>query len=122
MVFGTKKLFKGQHTIPQYQTNHPLWKSDWEYSRYSQMTISGRKDAKAGNFVFNYILETKSLHFITINGATIKIPKLEFPYGQEKIEQAIKTQWNMSSKLKKEHGTAIAWPLKTTLTITFSNA
>ena len=59
------------------------------------MTISGRKDAKYGNFVFSYEPETKSLHFITPNGVAVEIPNLVFPYGQEKIDQAIQLQMDM---------------------------
>lgn len=112
VVFGSKKLFKSQHTIPRYQDNHPLWKQDWKQSRYNQMTMSGRKDAKAGNFVFSYVLDTKSLHFTAINGVAVEIPNLEFPYGQEKVQNAIETQWAMPAALKKKHGNAIAWAVE----------
>jgi hypothetical protein len=89
VVFGGKKLFKGQHTLHHYWNNHKLWLEDWEHSRYNKMMISGRKDAKYGNFVFTYIVETKNLHFTTLNGVAVDIPNLVFPYGQENVEKAI---------------------------------
>ena len=52
VVFDSKKLFKGQHTLTHYRNNHKQWLVDWEQSRYSKMTISGRKDEKYGHFVF----------------------------------------------------------------------
>ena len=112
VVFGGKKLFKGQHTLQHYRNNHKLWVEDWEQSRYSKMTISGRKDAKYGNFVFAYVSETKNLHFTTLNGVAVEIPNLVFPYGQENVEKAIQTQADMPSNLKKEHGNAIAWSVE----------
>jgi IS605 OrfB family transposase len=109
-VFGTKKLFKGQHTLPKYQDNHDLWLQDWNESRYNQMTISGRKDAKYGNFVFSYEPETKSLHFMTPDGVAVEIENLLFPYGQENIDCAIDFQ--LSTKDKKKHGNPIAWSVE----------
>ncbi|MEQ2528548.1 IS200/IS605 family accessory protein TnpB-related protein [Bacillaceae bacterium CLA-AA-H227] len=110
VVFGTKKLFKAQHTIENYQTDHQQWRKDWEQSRYNQMTISGRKDAKVGNFVFCYIPETRELNFKTPDGTQIKIENLVFPYGQEQVDHAIETQ--MRCKNKKKYGKSIAWSVE----------
>ncbi|WP_185819433.1 IS200/IS605 family accessory protein TnpB-related protein [Bacillus yapensis] len=107
VVFGTKKLFKAQHTIENYQNDHQQWRKDWEQARYHQMTISGRKDAKVGNFVFCYIPETREFHFITPDGTQIRIENLVFPYGQEQVDHAIETQ--MGCKNKKKYGKPIAW-------------
>ncbi|RTR27907.1 transposase [Robertmurraya yapensis] len=110
VVFGTKKLFKAQHTKENYQYDHQQWRKDWERSRYNQMTISGRKDAKVGNFVFCYIPETRELHFTTPDGTKIDIENLVFPYGQEQVNHAIETQ--MSCKNKKKYGKPIAWSVE----------
>ena len=53
------------------------------------------KDAKYGNFVFSYEPVIKSFHFITPNGVAVEIPNLMFPYGQDKIDQAIELQIDM---------------------------
>ena len=112
VVFGRKKLFKSQYTLPKYQDNHENWAHEWRQSRYNQMTISGRRDAKYGNFVFSYEPITKNLHFMTPNGVAIEIPNLLFPYGQDKIEQAIQLQMDMPFDLKKKHGTPVAWSVE----------
>ncbi|MCM3650396.1 hypothetical protein [Metabacillus litoralis] len=112
VVFRGEKLFKGQHTLHHYRNNHKQWLKDWEQSRYSKMMISGRKDAKYGNFVFTYVPATKNLHYTTLNGVTIEIPNLQFPYGQENVEKVIQTQVEMSSNLKKNHGNAVAWSIE----------
>jgi anthranilate/para-aminobenzoate synthase component I len=65
VVFGTRKLFKAQHTVEAYQKNPERWKQDFRQARYYQLIISGRKDAKYGNFVFSYNLQTHLLFFTT---------------------------------------------------------
>ena len=112
VVFGSKKLFKGQYTLPKYQDDHGLWVQGWKQARYNKMTISGRKDAKYGNFVFSYEPETRSLHFSTPNGVAVKIPNLLFPYGQEKIDHVIQTQLNMRIDLKRKQGNPVAWSVE----------
>ncbi|TKC14926.1 IS200/IS605 family accessory protein TnpB-related protein [Robertmurraya kyonggiensis] len=110
IVFGTKKLFKAQSTIENYQNDHQQWRKDWEQARYNQMTISERKDAKVGNFVFHYLTDEQELHFKTPNGVAIKIENLVFPYGLEQVNQAIETQ--MNCKNKKKNGKPIAWSVE----------
>ena len=110
VVFGSKKLFKAQYTKENYQNNHKIWQMVWEQSRYNQMTISGRKDAKVGNFVFTYIAENQELHFKTPNGVAVKIKGLEFPYGQANVNHAIETQINC--KEKKKFGKPMAWSVE----------
>ncbi|WP_020060577.1 hypothetical protein [Bacillus sp. 123MFChir2] len=97
VVFGSKKLFKAQHTVDTYVQNHTLWVQDFEQARYNQMLISGRKDAKSGNFVFTYNTETQSLHFTTPNAVAVEIPNLTFPYGQEQVNVAVQKQWKWLS-------------------------
>ena len=103
-TFGGKKTFKSQFTIPHYRKNHKRWKKDFEQKRYFCMQISGRKDAKYGNFVFKYIPETKTLHFHTHEGKPIVIENLEFPYGQDWLDDAIHHQ--------KERKKPIAWKIE----------
>ncbi|MFD1038209.1 IS200/IS605 family accessory protein TnpB-related protein, partial [Virgibacillus byunsanensis] len=109
-VFGGKKLFKHQYTLDTYIQNHDKWKRDFHQKRYSRMTISGRKDAKDGNFVFHYNTESSALSFQTPDGVYVEIPKLVFPYGQEQVNKAIDTQ--VSLKDKKKYGKPISWSVE----------
>ncbi|MEH7457618.1 IS200/IS605 family accessory protein TnpB-related protein [Bacillus sp. JJ1127] len=109
-VFGSKKLCKAQHTVEKYKEDHQLWKHDFTQARYQNMLISGRKDAKSGNFVFTYNPDTQSLRFITPNGITIEIPHLTFPYGQDQVNHAVQTQWDCTNK--KKAGKPIGWAIE----------
>ena len=109
-VFGTKRLFKSQYTKECYLNNHGTWLQAWQQSRYSKMTISGRKDAKHGNFAFNYVIDNQTLHFKAPNGLPVCIENLSFPYGQEEIIATIQTQ--LHCKDKKKHGKPITWSLE----------
>ncbi len=110
VVFGTKKRFKSQFTMEKYSNNHREWKNDWQKSRYRQMTISGRKDAGSGNFIFHYNPDNKKLSFKTPVGVVVSIEKLYFPYGNELVESSIFTQ--QSCKNKKKCGKPIAWSVE----------
>ncbi|MGM0900691.1 MAG: IS200/IS605 family accessory protein TnpB-related protein [Bacillota bacterium] len=110
VVFGGKKLFKRQHTLEQYKINHSLWKRKFEQARYNQMLISGRKDSANGNFVFTYSTNSNNLSFQTPNGVRVNIEGLVFPYGQEKVHDAVVTQ--LSTKDKKKYGKAISWSIE----------
>jgi IS605 OrfB family transposase len=110
VVFGSKKLFKSQFTIDTFKNDHKQWSKKWEENRYRTMTISGRKDAASGNFVFQYDVETHILTFKTPEGVLLKVEDLLFPYGQEKVETAISAQKNC--KDKKKHGKPIAWSIE----------
>ncbi|UFT99794.1 IS200/IS605 family accessory protein TnpB-related protein [Radiobacillus kanasensis] len=112
VVFGTKKLFRSQFTLDTYKNNHDLWKQDWTQSRYNQMTISGRKDAKSGNFVFHYNPKTHQLTFQTPDGTIVHIEDLVFPYGQEQIDSAVEKQMNLQSKDRKLLGKSVGWSIE----------
>ncbi len=87
-TFGSKKLFKAQFTNEKYIDNHDMWLKDFRKARYSTMQISGRKDAKHGNFVFKYDHTTQKLE-IALPGKTITIKGLAFPYRQEDLDAAL---------------------------------
>lgn len=110
VCFGSKKLAKARTTTQKYQTNSKLWKQDWYLSRYGKMTISGRKDAKAGSFVFTYDSDSKVLSFKAINGNVVTFDNLSFPYGQANVDYAIRTQYNL--KNKKTFGKPISWSIE----------
>ena len=110
VCFGSKKLARGRLTQKSYYANLERWKSDWEAARYGKMTISGRKDAKSGNFVFHYHPETHTLTFKAIDQCIIHLADVVFPYGQNHVNHAIQTQMNL--KDKKKFGKPIGWSLE----------
>lgn len=87
-VFGTKGLFKKQFTVEKYKNNHKAWRKEWHKARYSSLKISGRMDAKYGNFVFKYDVATKTLSFDLPGSTTVKVP-VAFKYGQKELDSAI---------------------------------
>lgn len=87
-VFGTKDLFKKQFTVEKYRNNHELWLQEWRKARYSSLRISGRLDAKYGNFVFRYDVETKVLTYDLPDGTQVSVP-VTFRYGQEEVDAAL---------------------------------
>lgn len=109
-VFGSKKLFRSQFTIDEFVRNHDKWKTLFSRARNKQLILSGRKDAKHGNFVFQYVLETKELWMTTSSGKTVQFPSVTFPYGQEMIEEVITTQ--LQCEHKKKQGKPITWSVE----------
>ncbi|EEL49972.1 Transposase, IS605 OrfB [Bacillus cereus Rock3-44] len=109
-VFGSKKLFRSQFTIREFVRNHDKWKTLFSRARNKQLILSGRKDAKHGNFVFQYAPETKELWMTTSSGKTLMFSAVTFPYGQEMIEEVIMIQ--LQCKNKKKHGKPIAWSVE----------
>ncbi|HZG73311.1 MAG TPA: hypothetical protein VEY51_17380, partial [Chondromyces sp.] len=110
VVFGTKKLFKHQFTKREYVSDHGKWREAFKQKRNKQMMISGRKDAKSGNFVFHYNTETNMLTFTSVNGKTATFENVVFPYGQEQVNQAVEKQQNC--KNKKGYGKPITWSIE----------
>lgn len=110
VCFGSKKLAKARCTVRKYQDNPDLWQENWHLARYGKMTISGRKDAKHGNFVFNYNPGNHKLTCKAINGNIVVMEDIVFPYGQENIDDAINTQVNL--KNKKTFGKPISWSIE----------
>ncbi|MGG3522917.1 IS200/IS605 family accessory protein TnpB-related protein, partial [Bacillus pseudomycoides] len=109
-VFGSKKLFRSQFTIDEFVRNHDKWKILFSRARNKQLILSGRKDAKHGNFAFQYVPGTKELWMTISSGKTLMFPSVTFPYGQEVIEEVITTQ--LQCKNKKKHGKPIAWSVE----------
>jgi IS605 OrfB family transposase len=84
VCFGGSKLFKKQFTT---YSSHEAWKNDFQNARNKSFTISGRKDALHGNFVFRY--HGNTLTFSSILGEEIQINNLVFPYGQDIVREAL---------------------------------
>lgn len=110
VVFGSKKLFKSQYTKEPYIKNHKSWKQKFQNKRNTSMMISGRKDARTGNFVFDYEPSTKTLHMKDVRGRVHVFQNVVFPYGQEHVDQAITEQIN--KKDKKQYGKPTGWSLE----------
>ncbi|MDQ0242595.1 IS605 OrfB family transposase [Bacillus fengqiuensis] len=110
VVFGTKKLFKHQYTKEEYVSDHGKWKETFKQKRNKQMIISGRKDAKSGNFVFHYNTETNTLTYTSVTGKVVTFENVEFPYGQKQVNRAVQIQQNC--KNKKGYGKPISWSLE----------
>ncbi|MDM5154653.1 IS200/IS605 family accessory protein TnpB-related protein [Bacillus sp. DX1.1] len=109
-VFGSKKLFRSQFTIDEFIHNHDKWKILFSRARNKQFILSGRKDAKHGNFVFQYVAQNQELWMTTSTGKLVMFPAITFPYGQEIIEEVITNQ--LQCKNKKKHGKPIAWSVE----------
>ena len=99
VCFGSSKLFKKQFTT---NVKHSVWKEQFDRKRNKSFTVSGRCDAVQGNFVFRY--NDKKLVFKSINNKEITIDNLYFPYGQDKVEDAL----NMPKAQRK----AAAWSIE----------
>lgn len=91
-IFGSSKLFLNQYTIEEYQNNHDLWKETYDSARYSSFQVSGRKDAKYGNFAFKYDHINKVLDFVVNEVNKVTFKGVSFPYGQEHINYALTYQ------------------------------
>lgn len=96
--FGGKSFFKKQYTV--YQKNHEVWKDLFHQKRNSTMQISGRKDAKQGNFVFRY--NDYNLSFTVPTGEQIILKEVFFPYGQHHVLKALHSEYGKK---------AVAWEL-----------
>ena len=68
------------------------------------MTISGRKDAAQGNFVFRYDTRSQTLTYKSMSGKEIILTNVAFPYGQEFVNYAVSAIG--------EYRHAVAWRLE----------
>ncbi|GAA3328862.1 hypothetical protein GCM10020331_074540 [Ectobacillus funiculus] len=91
-MFGSRSFFRKQYTMCKDQKSHAAWRHTFRYKRNAKMTISGRKDAKYGNFVFQYDAQSKTLHMRSINGQALVLPYVYFPYGQDQVQESIAAQ------------------------------
>ena len=72
--------------------------------KYKQVSISGRCDAKYGNFVYKYTPFNKTLTFTTFNGKECIIENLNFPYLGDELINALNNKQPIcfGYKLKKD--------------------
>lgn len=102
VCFGSRKLFRAQKTV--YKNLHQEWKNAFRKSRDNGMTISGRKDAAQGNFVFKYDAQTRDLRYRSMDGKEITFHNAGFPYGQKFVDNAVTCE--------KAERQAVAWRLE----------
>ena len=108
-VYGTKDFYRQQHTVKRYRKHHDEWKQEFDNRRYSNMTLSGRKDSKNGNFVVRYEPAKHALYWTTNDGVEQSITNVTFPYGGDIITQAIAAQLQRRTKERLENGQSMAW-------------
>lgn len=93
LVFGSKKLFKSQYTRPRNS-----WYQEFYHKRNYQMQISGRCDAKQGNFVFHYQNDEVT---IKLGKQHISVP-CDFPFMKGELQEALlqpqATAWSIINK------------------------
>ncbi|GAA3329384.1 hypothetical protein GCM10020331_077240 [Ectobacillus funiculus] len=84
------------------------------------MTISGRKDAKYGSFVFQYDAQSQTLHVRSITGQALILPYVYFPYGQDQVQEFVAAQLSCQNK-KSSMASQSVGPSKTMVRTTSSN-
>ena len=75
--------------------------NEFKHNRNKSFGVSGRKDAKFGNFIFKYDCNNKTLNILSPTKETITLKNVYFPYGQELIENYYKVQTNLTTEEKK---------------------
>ncbi|GAA3326958.1 hypothetical protein GCM10020331_064990 [Ectobacillus funiculus] len=100
-----------------------MWRGDMHSvtKRNAKMTLSGRKDAKYGNFVFQYDAQSQTLHVRSITGQALILPYVYFPYGQDQVQESIATQLSCQNKKRRMASQSVG-PSKTMVRTTSSNA
>ncbi|WP_077588734.1 IS200/IS605 family element transposase accessory protein TnpB [Planococcus lenghuensis] len=108
-VFGGKKRFQSRRHC-ETAKQKKRWKEDFSSARNKRMRISGRKDAKHGNFVFLYNEQSHTLYLTLPNRKVVAFADVRFPYGQALLDETIQAQRTCPNK--KVNGKAIAWELE----------
>lgn len=103
ICYGSKDLFRKQETV--YKDHHDVWQSVFRRRRNRGLTISGRKDAAGGNFLFRYDQFAGTLYYRSQSKhGVIAIPGVVFPYGQADVNRTVTAG--------KETRQAVAWSIE----------
>lgn len=89
VCFGTKKLYHDTRITGNDRVN-ALYKR-----RYAKLMVSGRADSKNGNWVFAYNTVTHDLSYRSMtdwNRHHVVFHDVEFPYGQDNIDDFIRSR------------------------------
>lgn len=100
IVFGGKNLIRKYHNEKLPNKKNKLM-NEFKYKRNKSFGVSGRKDAKFGNFVFTYYHKDRILSILTPDKKSITLENINFPYGQENIDNYYKVQTSLTTKEKK---------------------
>lgn len=100
IVFGSKNLIRKYHNEKLPNKKKKLL-NKFKHRRKKSFGVSGRKDAKFGNFIFNYDYENKTLNMLTPDKKTITLKNVHFPYGGESIDNYYKIQTSLTTEEKK---------------------
>ena len=100
VVFGSKNLIKKYHNEKLPNSKNKLI-NEFKHKRSKSFGVSGRKDAKFGNFIFKYDYNNKTLNILSSTKENIVLENVYFPYGQGNIENYYKVQTNLTTKDKK---------------------
>src|SRR5699024_6624575 len=100
IVFGSKNLIRKYHNEKLPNKKNKLL-NEFKYKRNKSFSVSGRKDAGFGNFIFKYNHKEKEFKITTINKQTITLKNVAFPYGQDDINNYLEIQTSLSTKEKK---------------------
>ena len=94
ICFGSKDLFHKQFRLKEnnYKT-HQEWKKEWQEARSAQFLVIGSKDETFGNQTATYDLQNRlrlrvADQFVPKYGKYINFSNVNFPYGQEHLDQA----------------------------------
>lgn len=106
VCFGSRKLFKQQDTV--YAGRHDEWIKEYRSRRNHGMTIPGRTGIIQGNCVVRYNQDSKTLSYDSMERIPVKTKNpgktkkesvlravtyetngVEFPYGQDFVENAV---------------------------------
>ena len=103
ICYGSKDLFRKQDTV--YDGHHDILLSAFRKHRNRSLTISGRKDAGCGNFLFSYDPASHKLAYRSqTKKGVVLIPNVVFPYGQTEVDCAV--------TVKKPERQAVAWSIE----------
>lgn len=100
IVFGSKELIRKYHNEKLPNKKKRLI-NEFKYKRNKSFSVSGRKDAGFGNFIFKYNHKDKELNITTINKQSVILKNVTFPYGGEDINKYLEIQTSLSTKEKK---------------------
>jgi hypothetical protein len=95
ICFGSKPLFRKQYSLNENDyVSHDDWLSDWRKARGSQSFCLGSKDENAGNqtctlFTDGSLRIRVPNHLQGKYGKHLVVPRVTYPYGQNRIEQAL---------------------------------
>ena len=100
IVFGSKNLIRKYHNEKLPNRKNKLM-NEFKYKRNKSFGVSGRKDAKFGNFIFKYDYKNKILNILSPTKENIVLNNVYFPYGQENINNYYEVQTNLTTEEKK---------------------